>query len=159
MVFNGKGIFVLDMAIKSNNGKTIDKCVRKILRVMANPEPRGKRIIFNDFYLGKSYWRWYWAKYMSEKEEINLKFEEILSILDEEYYGIFSEKMHSKKSYISQTNVFGGLLLYLYKNTSTSVKSIGKIIDKLSYLSACKAIEIQSPELNRKEIESLNIDQ
>jgi hypothetical protein len=33
------------------------------------------------------------------------------------------------------------------------VKNIKKIIDIISYLSAWKAIEVQSPELNKQEIQ------
>jgi hypothetical protein len=103
---NETGIYMLDIAINSNNGKKIDYCVRRVLRSMGcPPEGRGKRIIFNDFYLGKAYWRWNWAKKMSN--EIPLSFEEILNTLDEKGYTEFSEKMHTGKSYISQANTLG----------------------------------------------------
>ena len=148
---NETGVYMLDNAIDSDDGKKIDDCVRRVLRAMGNPAPRGKRIVFNDFYLGKAYWRWNWAYKMSNK--INLSVEEILKIFDEKGYAKFSAKMHSGKSYISQTNTLGGLLLFLNKNPSVLVKNIKKIIDILGYLSAWKAIEIQSPELNKQEIE------
>lgn len=150
---NETGVYMLDNAINSDDSKKIDECVRRILRSMGNPEPRGKRIIFNDFYLGKAYWRWNWSNKMSN--EINLSFKEILSTLDDKGYAKFSEKMHTGKSYISQTNTFGGLLLFMNKNPDTLVKSMEKIIDNLTYLSIWKAIEIQSPELTQAEIENL----
>ena len=71
------GVYMLDSALNSNDGKKIDDCVRRVLRSMGCPPAgRGKRIIFNDFYLGKAYWRWNWADKMSN--EINLSFEDIL---------------------------------------------------------------------------------
>jgi len=151
---NETGIYMLDTVLNSNDGKKIDDCVRRILRSMGCPPAgRGKRIIFNDFYLGKAYWRWNWSNKMSN--QIGLSFEEILNTLDEKGYAKVSEKMHSQKSYISQTNTFGGLLLFLNKNPSELVKNIEKIIDNLSYLSIWKAIEIQAPELNQIEIENI----
>ncbi len=112
---NETGVYMLDSALNSNDGKKIDDCVRRVLRSMGCPPAgRGKRIIFNDFYLGKAYWRWNWADKMSN--EINLSFEDILKIFDETSYTIFSEKMHSKQSYIAQVNTLGGLLLFLKKN-------------------------------------------
>ena len=104
------GIYVIDAALKTDKKKKedrkikIDRCVRRILRSMCNPAPRGKRIVFNDFYLGKSYWRWCWAQKMSEF--IELEFEKILEILDVDYYAAFSEKMHTGKSYISSEKYF-----------------------------------------------------
>ena len=150
---NETGFYMLDRAITSEDGLIIDECVRRILRSMGNPGPRGKRIIFNDFYLGKAYWRWNWSNKMSNK--IDLSFEEILNTLDDKGYAEFSGKMHTKKSYISQTNTFGGLLSFLSKNPDTLVKSVGRIIDNLTYLSIWKAIEIQSPESNEIEIENI----
>ena len=109
---NGKGCEVLDKVLKaSDNADIIDSCVRRILRSMCNPAPRDKRIMFNDFSLGKSYWRWNWAHKMSN--EIDLDYKEILKIFDETSYADFAGKMHSGKSYISQTNTLGGLLLFL----------------------------------------------
>lgn len=92
---NETGLYMLDDAIKSNNDKKIDDCVRRVLRSMGNPAPRGKRIIFNDFYLGRSYWRWNWSNKMSN--EISLSFEEILNTLDEKGYAEVSGRMHSQK--------------------------------------------------------------
>ncbi len=144
------GFYMLDNAINSNDGKKIDDCSRRILRSMGNPAPRGKRIVFNDFYLGKAYWRWNWANKMSN--EISLSFEEVLETLDEKGYAEFSARMHSGQSYISQINTLGGLLLFLNKNPETLVKNIKKIINTLGYLSIWKAIELQSPEINKQEI-------
>ncbi|VVH51816.1 hypothetical protein BPUTSESOX_79 [uncultured Gammaproteobacteria bacterium] len=152
---NETGIYMLDSAITSDDNKKVDDCVRRILRSMGNPAPRGKRIVFNDFYLGKAYWRWNWANKMSN--EIDLSLEEILNTLDEKGYTEFYQAMHTGggKSYISQTNILGGLLLFLHKNPETLVKNIKKIIDIISYLSVWKAIEIQSPELNKQEIQMI----
>lgn len=146
---NETGIYMLDSAINSDDNKEVDECVRRVLRSMGNSAPRGKRIVFNDFYLGKAYWRWNWADKMSK--EISLSFEEILKIFDETSYTDFSAKMHSGKSYISQTNTLGGLLLFLKEDNLKG--KLEKVINKISYLSAWKAIEFQSPELNKKEIQ------
>jgi hypothetical protein len=144
------GIYMLDSAINSDDGEKIDHCTRRILRSMGCPPAgRGKRMIFNDFYLGKAYWRWNWANKMSK--EISLNFEEILAIFDETSYGVFSERMFSKDSYISQINTLGGLLLFLNEN-NLKVK-LNNVIKTISYLSAWKAIEVQSPELNKQEIQ------
>lgn len=147
---NETGIYMLDSAINSDDDKKIDECVRRILRSMGNPAPRGKRIIFlKIFPPGKAYWRWYWANKMSN--EINLSFEAILAILNETNYDTFAENMHSKNSYISQTNTLGGLLLFLDGNNLKG--KLNNLIKTISYLSAWKAIEVQSPELNKQEIE------
>jgi hypothetical protein len=50
-------------------------------------------------------------------KEISLNFEEILAIFDETSYGVFSARMFSKDSYISQINTLGGLLLFLNENS------------------------------------------
>lgn len=146
------GAFVIDQAIQSNN---MDDCVRRILRSMCNPGPRGKRIVFHDFHLGKSYWRWHWAKRMSGHS--GLGFGQILKILDEKYYASFSMKMHTKKSYIGSENTFGGLLLFLKQEQQNEEKITGKqlekVIDNIAYLSAWKALEMQEPEDNKKEIQ------
>ncbi len=148
---NETGIYMLDSAINSGDNEKIDSCVRRVLRAMGNPAPRGKRVVFlKIFPLGKAYWRWHWANKMSK--EIRLSFEEILKIFDETSYDSFAGRMHSQKSYISQTNTLGGLLLFLSKNPLTG-EVMGKVIDIITYLSAWKAIEIQLPGLNKKEIE------
>ena len=118
---------------------------------MCNPEPRGKRIVFNDFYLGKTYWRWRWADKMSDIMKPNLT----LQILDEKYYAGFSAKMHTRKSYISSKNIFGGLLLFLEKNKEIGRKKLEAIIDQIGYLSVWKALEAQTPQSNQKEIEKI----
>lgn len=151
----GSGGYVIDDALQSNDEK-IDKCVRRILRSLCNPAPRGKRVVFDDFYLGKAYWRWCWSERMSST--INLQQDEILKILSESYYADFSAKMHSGKSYISAKNILGGLLLYLKDaaKKNLSGKKLRKIIDRISRLSVWKAIEMQSPELNKREIHAIS---
>jgi hypothetical protein len=146
---NETGIYMLDSAISSQDDKKIDECVRRVLRSMSNPAPRGKRIVFNDFYLGKAYWRWSWADKMSN--EISVSFDNILKIFDETSYTDFAAKMHTGKSYISQTTTLGGLLLFLQENNLKG--KLKKVIDTISYLSAWKAIEAQSADLNKQEIE------
>ncbi|MDD9875080.1 MAG: hypothetical protein OXU22_06035 [Gammaproteobacteria bacterium] len=150
------GSYVIDKALQSNDKKQIDGCARRILRSLCNPAPRGKRIVFDDFYLGRSFWRWCWSERMSTI--IKLQRDEILKILDENYYAPFSAKMHTGRSYISAENILGGLLLYLKGVNKKKVggKRLGKIIDSISRLSAWKAIEIQSPSLNKKEIQTIS---
>lgn len=140
--------------------QAIDKCVRRILRSLCNPAPRGKRIIFNDFPLGKSFWRWKWADKMSQERSLGLDSQEILTIFDATSYGDFSAKMHTGRSYISSPNIFGGLLLFL-KATKSGKKALAQlvkkelvnIIDHISYLSAWKALEAQPFEKNRDDIQ------
>ena len=55
------GGYMIDNTLASDDAKKIDDRVRRILRSMCNPKARGGRIVFNDFYLGKAYWRWRWA--------------------------------------------------------------------------------------------------
>ncbi len=150
---NGTGSYMIDNALASGEVGKIDKRVRRVLRSMCNPIPRGTRIVFNDFHLGKAYWRWRWADKMSNiiDREPSL----ILKILDEKYYAGFSAKMHSGKSYISSENIFGGLLLFLEKNKKIDNKKLEKIIDQIGYLSVWKAIEVQTPQSNQKEIEKI----
>lgn len=149
------GAYMVDDALKLNDRKQIDDRVRRILRSMCNPEPRGKRVVFDDFCLGKAYWRWCWSHKMSSV--IGLKFEQIREVLDKDYYGAFAAKMHSGQSYISSPNVLGGLLLYLKEASRKKLTSeqLKEIIDKVSYLSAWKALEIQEPASNKKEIEAI----
>lgn len=150
------GSYVIDKALQSDNEKQIDDCTRRILRSLCNPAPRGKRIVFNDFYLGKAFWRWRWSDRMSGV--VNLQRDDILKILDENYYAAFSAKMHTGKSCIGAENILGGLLLYLKNVNKKKVggKRLGKIIDHISRLSVWKAIEIQSPTLNKKEIQAIS---
>ena len=145
------GNYMIENALKSGDTEKIDKCVRRILRSMCNPVPRGKRIVFNDFPLGKTYWRWRWADKMADIMEPDLT----LKILDENYYAEFSAKMHSGKSYISSKNIFGGLLLFLEKNKKIGKKNLKAIIDQIGYLSVWKALEAQTPQSNQKEIEKI----
>ncbi|MDD9860024.1 MAG: hypothetical protein OXU40_06205 [Nitrospira sp.] len=150
------GAYMVGDALKSNDRKQIDNCVRRILRSMCNPAPRGKRVVFDDFCLGKAYWSCFWSHKMSSV--IGLKFEQIREVLDKDYYGAFAGKMHSGLSYISSQNVLGGLLLYLKeaRGKKPTSKQLEEIIDKVSYLSAWKAIEIQGPASNQKEIKEIS---
>jgi len=152
------GRYMLDDALKSNNGQKIDDCVRRVLRSMGNPAPRGARIVFNDFPLGRSYWRWCWAQRVSY--ETNLEFDEVLKIFDEVSYGDFSEAMHSKegRSYISQIKTLSGLILFLKKKPLKEKGALKDIIRQLTYLSAWKAIELQSPDETQKDIEVIAND-
>jgi len=151
----GAGGYVIDMALQSDDEKQIDLCVRRVLRSLCNDAPRGKRVVFDDFYLGKAFWRWCWSERMSAI--INLQRDEILKILSESYYADFSAKMHSGKSYISAKNILGGLLLYL-KGVAKDMSGtkLKKLIDHISHLSAWKAIEMQSPEINKREIQAIS---
>ena len=151
-----KGAYKIDDAINPGDKKKTDTCARRILRSMCNPAPRGRRVVFDDFYLGKSYWRWRWAKNMSEIQ--GLEFQKNLEILDESYYAKIANKMHTGKSYISAKNTFGGLLLYLQnanKKKSVTGDKVEAIIDRLTYLSAWKAIEVQDAHDNAKEIQEI----
>lgn len=152
----GSGGHVIDKALQSNDEKAIDECVRRILRSLCNDAPRGKRVISNDFYLGKAYWRWCWSERMSTV--IKLTQDDILKILHKKYYATFSDKMHTGKSYISAKNILGGLLLYLKGVAQKNIRTteLGKLIDHISHLSAWKAIEMQSPELNKREIQAIS---
>ena len=148
---NGTGSYMIDDALTSNDAGKIGVCVRRVLRSICNPAPRGKKIVFNDFPLGKAYWRWRWADKMSNIMEPKL----ILEILDQKYYVRFSEKMHSGRSYISSENIFGGLLLFLQNNREINREKLTEIIDQIGYLSVWKAIEVQTPQSNQKEIEKI----
>ena len=157
---NGGGIsedgdYAIDIALKfPEEVKRIDKCVRRILRSMCNPRPRGKRIVYFDFPLGKSWWRYFWANEMSKHIEVD--FERILEIMDLSCYQVLAERMHSNRSYISYANVFGGMLLFL-DTTSDSVnsKTIGKIANSLAYLIIWNAIEMQNPNLVCEQINNI----
>ena len=145
------GSYMIDNALKSSDTKEIDDCVRRVLRSMCNPAPRGKRIVFNDFHLGKAYWRWRWADKMSNIMKPDLT----LEILDEKYYAEFSARMHDGKSYISSENILGGLLLFLEKNRKVGREKLRAIINQIGYLSVWKALEAQTPQSNQKEIEKI----
>jgi len=150
------GLFVIENAMQNPDEK-MDDCVRRILRSMCNSEPRGKRIVLNDFYIGKSYWRWHWAHRIHQ--HIGIDLDQTLAVLNEKNYAVFSGKMHSSKSYISLENTLGGMLLFLVQEQqakrNTSGERLGQIIDNISYLSAWKAIEMQKPETNKKEIKQI----
>ncbi|MYB33539.1 MAG: hypothetical protein F4X92_00110, partial [Gammaproteobacteria bacterium] len=49
-----EGGYFIDRALNSNDSKMLDDCVRKILRSMCNPRPRGRRVVFCDFSLGRA---------------------------------------------------------------------------------------------------------
>lgn len=160
---NKTGEHMIDEALKSQDSGKIDSCARRILRSMCNSAPRDKRIVFNDFHLGKTYWRWCWAQRMSKS--ISLEFEKILEIFDEKYYAELAAKMHSGMSFISAENIFGGLLLYLNEvnsvgdeNKKMKPGALVKIINRISYLSAWKAIEVQKPIINKEEIQQIAKD-
>ncbi len=145
-----EGCYALDEAIQSGDAGKIDSRVRRVLRSMCNPAPRGKRVVFDDFCLGKAYWRWRWASKISF--QLNLSSDEVLTIFDNTSYGVFAAKMHSGRSYISQENVLSGLILLL-KETNLKDKKLKSVIDGMSYVSAWKAIEMQLPVLNKKEMQ------
>ena len=148
---------------KKKKNKKIDDCVRRVLRSMCNPAPRGKRIVFYDFHLGKSYWRWHWAKKMSSNEMrswLGLSFEQVMDALHAKNYQELSAKMHSGKSYISAPHILGGLLLFLTHikekgSKGLDAKNLRRVIDRLAYLSSWKAIELQPPTTNQKEIQEI----
>ncbi len=137
--------------------KTMDDCVRRVLRSMCNPRPRGARIVFNDFPLGKSWWRWRWAERMAGL--LNIEREDILEqALGSSNYAIIAAKMHSGRSYLSADNVFGGLILFLRGPQGMQLpgKRLGKIIDELAAQSAWQAIELRAPTENQDEFERLH---
>ena len=137
--------------------KAMDDCVRRILRSMCNPRPRGARIVFNDFPLGKSWWRWRWAERMAGV--LHIEREDILGqALGSSNYAIIAAKMHSGRSYLSADNVFGGLILFLRDPQGAQLpgKRLGKIIDELAAQSAWQAIELRAPVENRDELERLH---
>lgn len=139
--------------------KAMDDCVRRILRSMCNPRPRGARIVFNDFPLGKSWWRWRWAERMANHLDIARK--DILEqALDSGNYAIVAAKMHSGRSYLSADNVFGGLILFLRgpQGAQLSGKRLGKLIDELGTQSLWQAIELRVPTDNRDELARLHRD-
>ena len=149
-----EGVYSIDSALKSQEERKLDKCVRRILRSLCNPKPRGKRIVFFDFPLGKSWWRYYWADRMSN--HVGLDFERILEILDLANYQVLAERMHSNRSYISFPNIFGGLLLFLDTASGPiNSKTLEKIVNYLAYLIIWKSIEMQCPYLICDEIDNI----
>ncbi len=136
-------------ANKDTDSNHMDSCVRRVLRSLCHRAPRRKRIIFYDFPLGRVWWRRHWADRMAEK--LSRDREKILETMDETNYKLLAEKLYSGKSYLGADNVFGGLLLFLEKAPVKGDK-LKDILDRLAYLSAWKAIELQSPEENCDEI-------
>ena len=137
--------------------KAMDNCVRRILRSMCNPGARGARVVFNDFPLGKSWWRWRWAERMAGLLDIERK--DILEqALGSRNYAIIAAKMHSGRSYLSADNVFGGLILFLRSPQRAQLpgKRLGKIIDELAAQSVWQAIELRAPTDNRDALERLH---
>ena len=140
-----------------NAAKAVDKCVRRILRSMCNPAPRGARIVFYDFPLGRSWWRWHWAERMADF--LSIERDDILQlILTGTTYELIAAKMHSGLSYLSPENVFGGLILFLQDQLDTPLprKRLRKVIDELARQSAWRAIELRPPAENRDDLERLH---
>lgn len=158
--YNGVGQDNIESALSAEGedaAKAMDKCVRRILRSMCNPAPRGARIVFNDFPLGKSWWRWRWADRMDKI--LHMERNDILKgALNGRNYASIAAKMHSGRSYLSPDSVFGGLVLFLQNQQGAQLpgKRLEKVIDELAALSAWQAIELRSPAENRDEIERLH---
>lgn len=156
---NGAGHDNIDNALSAEGedaAAAMDKCVRRILRSMCNPVPRGARIVFNDFPLGKSWWRWRWAERMASFLDIERN--DILEgALKGRNYASIAAKMHSGRSYLSPDSVFGGLILFLRDPQGAQLpgKRLEKVIDELAAQSAWQAIELRPPAENRNEIERL----
>ena len=157
---NGAGHDNIDNALSAEGEDAhtaMDKCVRRILRSMCNPAPRGARIVFNDFPLGKSWWRWRWAERMAVLLEVERN--DILEgALSGGNYASVAAKMHTGRSYLSPDNVFGGLILFLRDPQGAQLpgKRLGKLIDELAAQSAWQAIELRPPTDNRNEISKLH---
>lgn len=157
---NGAGYDNIDNALCAGGedaATTMDKCVRRILRSMCNPAPRGARVVFNDFPLGKSWWRWRWAERMAEFLEIER--DDILEgALSGRNYASIAAKMHSGRSYLSPDSVFGGLILFLRDPQGAQLpgRRLEKIIDELAAQSAWQAVELRPSAENRDEIERLH---
>lgn len=168
---NSRGLSLIDEVLQlsaeqnmsAKSRKKVDECVRRVLRSMCNSAPRGKRIVFYDFHLGKSYWRWHWATKMSSDEmlsRLGLSFEQVRNALNEKNYQALSEKFHSGRSYFSAPYILGGLLLFLAQRKEEGHgdlvgKKLKRVIDQLAYLSSWKAIELQPPATNQQEIQNI----
>ena len=140
-----------------NSAKAVDNCIRRILRSMCNPAPRGARIVFYDFPLGRSWWRWHWAERMADF--LSIERDDILQlILTGATYELIAAKMHSGLSYLSPENVFGGLILFLQDQRDAPLprKRLRKVIDELARQSAWRAIELRPPAENRDDLERLH---
>ena len=144
------GIYEIDNSISSVD-KT-DRCVRRILRSMCNKVPRNSA---RDIYwqsLSKSYWRMHWANALTH--ELPLDFAEIVKVLDEDFFKKFADKAWTKKSYVTQLRVLGGLVLYLHRNPSKK-DLLKSIIDTITFVSSWKTIECQSCEENELEVKAI----
>ena len=120
---DGDGMFNIDCALDQDaDAKVVDKCVRRIFRSMCHRGPRGRRVVFDDFSLGKSWWRWRWANRMSEL--LSLDRDDILEkILTGGNYSVIAAKMHSGRSYLSPEEVFGDLILFLGDHQDLEISS------------------------------------
>ena len=154
---NGAGHNNIDNALSAEGEDGKINCVRRILRSMCNPAARGARIVFNDFPLGKSWWRWRWAERMAGV--LNIERNDILEgALKGSNYASIAAKMHSGRSYLSHDNVFGGLILFLRDPQGAQLpgRRLGKVIDELAAQSAWQAIELRPPTDNRNELSKLH---
>ena len=157
---NGAGQDNIDNALSAegeDEDTVMDKRVRRVLRSMCNPAPRGARIVFNDFSLGKSWWRWRWAERMSGL--LDMERDDILTgPLTRGNYASIAAKMHTGRSYLSPDNVFGGLILFLRDPQGAQLpgKHLEKVIDELAAQSAWQAIELRPAADNRNEISKLH---
>jgi len=149
---NQSGLTCLDYALKdpSNDKDLVDSTVRRVLRSMCNPAPRGKRILFNSFVIGSSFWRWNFANLVSLA--LGREIEEVLSILNTEMFNQISELVHANDSWLSHKNVLAGVVLYREKYRNIKVGSFKYNVGKLRYMSPWKAIELQSPDENFNDL-------
>ncbi len=151
---NETGIYTIEAAIKSEKSEKIDTVVRRILRSMCNEAPRDQRIIYKDFYIGCAYWLYQWSKDLEEHLP-DMNDRQIRAILSAKYFGIFTEKMWSGKSYIGQIRILAGFVLFLQEKQNRQL-SVKNIIDQLAYLSVWKSIELQEPKLNKIEFDKIH---
>jgi len=144
---NQSGLTCLDYALNENADELlVDATVRRVLRSMCNPAPRGARRVFNDFVLGSSFWRWNFASRVSKSLEKNLEL--VLNTLSVDMFGQISDALYANDSWLSHKNVLSGVVLFREKYDSISVKSFMSYVKRLRYMSAWKAIEIQTPKDN-----------
>lgn len=148
------GNWNIDYALNTGDKDIIDLATRRVLRSLCNPAPRGKRIIFKDFILGMSLWRRIFADRVSRA--VNQDMEEVLSVLDSKVWIAISEDMHSGLSFISHQNILSGIVLYREQSPEITLKSFGILVKRLRYLSPWKAIEVQSPEGTKSDLELLH---
>jgi len=144
---NQSGLVCLDYALSENAEATlVDATVRRVLRSMCNPAPRGKRIVFDDFVLGSSFWRWNFASRVSTALDRSLDM--ILNIMSVEMFGQISALLHANDSWLSHRNVLSGVVLFRESYNNIKVGTFKNYVTKLRFMSAWKAIEIQSPNDN-----------